>query len=186
MNTKSIIGIIAVVIIIGIIGAWLWKAPERAEAPIDNTQSAVTNAPSETPVSTSATPAATTPTTPPASNGARVISTNTVNGMKIEVTKEGTGPVIVNGQTAVMLYTGKLTDGSVFDATSKRNNTPLEFVLGSGMVIQGWDQGILGMKVGEQRTLTIPPQLAYGAEGRPPVIPQNATLVFNVTLVGIK
>ncbi len=106
--------------------------------------------------------------------------------MKIDVIKEGTGPAITNGQTAVMLYTGKLTDGSIFDSTDKHGGQPFSFALGAGQVIKGWDQGILGMKVGEERTLTIPPELGYGAAGYPPVIPQNATLVFDVTLVGIK
>jgi len=108
------------------------------------------------------------------------------NGMKIETTKEGTGAEIKNGQVASMLYTGMLADGSVFDSTSKRNDQPLEFTLGAGQVIQGWEQGILGMKVGEERTLTIPAELGYGAAGYPPVIPQNATLTFTVKLVAIK
>ncbi len=177
MNTKIIIGSIAAIVIIGLVAVWLMKAPATIEQPVVAAPVVTTDT---TPAATQ-TPAAAAPVVK-----SGIISTKTINGMKIEVTKEGSGTPIANGQTAVMLYTGKLTDGTVFDATSKRNNTPLEFVLGSGMVIQGWDQGILGMKVGEQRTLTIPSQLAYGAEGRPPVIPQNATLVFNVTLVGIK
>jgi FKBP-type peptidyl-prolyl cis-trans isomerase len=106
--------------------------------------------------------------------------------MKIDVTKEGTGAAITNGQTASMLYTGKLTDGTVFDSTASRNNQPFTFTLGAGQVIKGWDEGVLGMKVGEERTLTIPASLAYGANGISGVIPPNATLVFDVTLVGIK
>ncbi|HEY0979784.1 MAG TPA: FKBP-type peptidyl-prolyl cis-trans isomerase [Candidatus Paceibacterota bacterium] len=112
--------------------------------------------------------------------------TTTKNGMTIETTKEGTGAGIVNGQIAVMQYTGTLTDGSVFDATSKRGGKAFEFTLGAGQVIKGWDQGILGMKVGEERTLTIPPELGYGPNGYPPVIPQNATLIFTVKLEAIK
>jgi peptidylprolyl isomerase len=106
--------------------------------------------------------------------------------MKIEVTKEGTGPEITNGQTAEMLYTGTLADGSIFDSTASRGNQPFSFTLGVGQVIKGWDEGVLGMKVGEERTLVIPPELAYGANGYPPVIPANATLTFQVTLVGIQ
>lgn len=110
----------------------------------------------------------------------------TNNGMTIETTKEGTGTAIANGQTAVVQYEGKLVDGSVFDSTAKRGGKAFEFLLGAGMVIKGWDQGVLGMKVGETRVLTIPPELGYGASGFPPVIPGGATLIFTVTLEGIK
>lgn len=107
------------------------------------------------------------------------------NGMNIEVTKEGNGPEITNGQTAVVDYVGKLSDGTIFDA-SARYGKPFEFALGAGMVIKGWEQGVVGMKVGETRTLTIPPELAYGSNGISGVIPPNATLIFEVTLKGIK
>lgn len=108
------------------------------------------------------------------------------NNMKIETTKEGTGATITDGQTAVMTYVGKLQDGTVFDASKNHGDGSFSFVLGSGQVIKGWDQGIVGMKVGESRILTIPPALAYGPNGYPPVIPPNATLVFDVTLLAIK
>jgi FKBP-type peptidyl-prolyl cis-trans isomerase len=110
----------------------------------------------------------------------------TKNGMKIETTQQGTGPAITTGKIAVVQYEGKLTDGSIFDSTAKHGGTPFEFQLGAGRVIQGWEEGILGMKVGETRMLTIPPELGYGAGGYPPIIPQNATLFFTVTLQGIK
>jgi FKBP-type peptidyl-prolyl cis-trans isomerase len=126
----------------------------------------------------------TTPVVPTTSKG--IISTSTIDGMKIEVIKEGTGPAITNGQTAVMLYTGKLADGTVFDSTANHGNQPFTFALGAGQVIKGWDEGIVGMKVGEERTLIIPAALGYGAAGYPPVIPANATLTFDVTLVGIQ
>jgi FKBP-type peptidyl-prolyl cis-trans isomerase FkpA len=188
MNTKSIIGIIIAVIIIVLIAVWLVKAPASPVEP------KVTTVPVTTPTNPS-TKITTPDATPSNASGQattttfttnKPISSKTINNMKIDIIKEGTGPAITNGQTAVMLYTGKLTDGSVFDSTDKHGNQPFSFALGSGMVIKGWDQGILGMKVGEQRTLTIPPELGYGAAGYPPVIPQNATLVFDVTLVGIK
>lgn len=108
------------------------------------------------------------------------------NGMTIETTKQGTGEAITNGKVASMLYTGMLSDGTVFDSTSKRDNTPFEFTLGVGQVIKGWDQGVLGMKVGEERTLVIPAELAYGSQGAGGVIPPNATLTFTVTLLAIK
>ncbi len=114
------------------------------------------------------------------------LNTKTMNGMTITTTKEGTGEAISNGKIAVMQYTGKLTDGTVFDATSKRGGEPFRFTLGAGQVIKGWDQGVLGMKVGEVRTLVIPADLAYGPAGIPGVIPQNATLIFDVTLESIE
>lgn len=106
--------------------------------------------------------------------------------MKIEVTKDGTGVEIENGQTAVVSYVGTLENGTMFDASKNHGDGTFSFTLGAGQVIKGWDQGVLGMKVGESRTLTIPPELAYGPSGIPPVIPGNATLVFEVTLLGIK
>jgi FKBP-type peptidyl-prolyl cis-trans isomerase len=103
----------------------------------------------------------------------------------IEVLVEGSGEAIQNGQTAVVHYTGTLTDGKVFDSSIPRNE-PFEVVLGKGMVIQGWDIGLLGMKKGEKRKITIPPDLAYGESGFPGVIPPNSTLIFDVTLVEIR
>jgi FKBP-type peptidyl-prolyl cis-trans isomerase len=83
-------------------------------------------------------------------------------------------------------YTGRLTDGTKFDSSYDRGQ-PIDFSLGSGVVIKGWDQGIEGMKVGGKRKLTIPPDLAYGARGTPGgPIPPNATLVFDVELVGVR
>lgn len=101
------------------------------------------------------------------------------NGMKIEITKEGSGIEIENGQTAEVSYVGKFENGTIFDQGT------IPFKLGSGQVIKGWDQGILGMKVGESRILTIPSELAYGPGGYGP-IPPSATLVFDVTLLAIK
>lgn len=107
------------------------------------------------------------------------------DNMKIETTKQGSGPAITTGQTAVVDYVGKLEDGTVFDASAKHGST-FSFPLGAGQVIKGWDEGVVGMKVGETRVLTIPPELAYGPQGIPGVIPPNATLIFEVTLKGIK
>lgn len=118
-------------------------------------------------------------------------STNmtTDSGLQITTTKDGTGETVKNGDTVSMNYTGKLDDGTVFDSNvdPKFNHlTPFEFTLGVGMVIKGWDEGILGMKVGEKRTLVIPSDLAYGDSGIPGTIPGKATLTFDVELLGIK
>ena len=113
------------------------------------------------------------------------LKTFNINNMNIEVQKEGTGVAIENGKIAVVNYTGKLTDGTVFDSSIPRGQ-PFEFPLGAGMVIEGWEKGVLGMKVGEIRTLTIPPEMGYGARGAGALIPPNATLVFEVELLAIK
>ncbi len=93
------------------------------------------------------------------------------------------------GDTLVMNYTGRLTDGTVFDSNidPKFNHvTPFEFTLGAGQVIKGWDEGLVGMKIGEKKTLTISPDKGYGDRGVPGAIPGGATLIFDVELVGIK
>lgn len=97
----------------------------------------------------------------------------------------GTGAEAKNGNLVEVNYTGKFADGKVFDSSIPRGQ-PIPFTLGAGDVIKGWDEGILGMKVGGKRTLVIPPALGYGANGYPPVIPANATLYFDVELVSVK
>ncbi|UCH60271.1 MAG: FKBP-type peptidyl-prolyl cis-trans isomerase [Anaerolineales bacterium] len=97
----------------------------------------------------------------------------------------GNGPAVKSGDTVSVHYTGWLSDGSKFDSSLDRNQ-PFEFTVGQGRVIQGWDQGLVGMQVGGTRKLTIPPNLAYGEQGSGNVIPPNATLVFEVQLLEIK
>ena len=96
----------------------------------------------------------------------------------------GTGAEAAPGSTVSVRYTGMLPDGSVFDTTAARNNEPFTFVLGQGSVIQGWDQGLVGMKEGGKRRLIIPPAMGYGAQGVGP-IPPNATLIFDVELLTV-
>jgi len=96
----------------------------------------------------------------------------------------GTGAEAVAGQHVSVHYTGWLTDGRKFDSSKDRND-PFDFPLGAGHVIRGWDEGVQGMKVGGTRKLTIPPALGYGARGAGGVIPPNATLVFEVELLGV-
>jgi peptidylprolyl isomerase len=112
-----------------------------------------------------------------------LLDTKPAPQVKIEDTQPGSGAAAKEGDTLVVNYTGKLQDGTVFD--SSVGKTPFEFMLGGGQVIPGWDQGLVGMKVGGKRTLTIPPDLAYGAQGTGP-IPPNATLTFDIELISIK
>lgn len=98
--------------------------------------------------------------------------------------KEGTGDAAKTGDKVKVHYTGKLLSGTKFDSSLDRGD-PFEFTLGKGEVIKGWDQGVVGMKPGGKRKLTIPSDLAYGASGSPPKIPPNAPLVFDIELIAI-
>lgn len=106
------------------------------------------------------------------------------NGLVYQELVMGEGAVAEKGMAATVHYTGWLTDGTKFDSSLDRNQ-PFGFTLGQGQVIKGWDEGVQGMRVGGKRKLTIPPDMAYGARGYPPVIPPNSTLVFEVELLGL-
>jgi peptidylprolyl isomerase len=113
----------------------------------------------------------------------------TPSGLCFEDTQVGTGPTPAQGQTCSMHYTGWLwvngAKGTKFDSSLDRGR-PFDFPLGMGRVIKGWDEGVATMKVGGKRTLLIPPQLGYGERGAAGVIPPNATLVFDVELLGVR
>ncbi len=105
--------------------------------------------------------------------------------LQIEDLVVGEGEEVRAGNIVEVHYTGTLTDGKKFDSSLDRG-VPFEFELGAGEVIAGWDQGVAGMKVGGKRKLVIPPELGYGERGAPGAIPGNATLIFEVELLGIK
>ena len=109
----------------------------------------------------------------------------TPSGLKIKEVEGGFGSVAKAGNQVSVHYTGWLEDGTKFDS-SKDRNQPFRFPLGAGHVIRGWDEGVAGMKVGGKRRLTIPSELGYGARGAGGVIPPNATLMFEVELLGVK
>ena len=116
-------------------------------------------------------------------------TTTTESGLQYEDTVEGSGEQARAGQNVTVHYTGWLrnddgSQGSKFDSSKDRND-PFQFKLGAGHVIRGWDEGVEGMKVGGQRRLTIPASLGYGARGAGGVIPPNATLIFDVELLGV-
>jgi FKBP-type peptidyl-prolyl cis-trans isomerase FkpA len=116
------------------------------------------------------------------------MSTTTPSGLQYDDTLPGTGPEAVSGQKVTVHYTGWLykdgVQGAKFDSSKDRGD-PFVFSLGAGMVIRGWDEGVAGMKVGGARTLIIPAELGYGARGAGGVIPPNATLKFDVELLGV-
>lgn len=108
----------------------------------------------------------------------------TPSGLQYWDIKVGTGEEAKAGSHVKVHYTGWLTSGKKFD--SSVGSAPFDFTIGQGEVIKGWDEGVAGMKVGGKRQLKIPPELAYGEDGHPPQIPPNSTLIFDVSLVGVK
>lgn len=124
------------------------------------------------------------PKNQPTNNPVEQQNNNMTQNLKVEVLKQGTGEEAKNGDKVSVHYTGWLENGTKFDSSVDKG-TPFEFTLGAGQVIQGWDLGVAGMKVGEIRKLTIPSNLAYGAQQVGGVIPPNSTLIFNVELLNI-
>jgi peptidylprolyl isomerase/FKBP-type peptidyl-prolyl cis-trans isomerase FkpA len=164
---KGILLAVYVVIAAAIIGVGAWYANTLTQPQATaTTNSTTTNAPAPQPTVAGQ-------------------SITTMDGLVIKDDVIGTGAVAQVGQTVTVNYTGTLDDGTVFDSSLKPGRTPFSFVLGAGQVIKGWDEGVLGMKIGGTRELTIPPTLGYGAQGAGSVIPPNATLHFTVTLLSV-
>lgn len=157
MNTKHII--IGLVIVIALVALVSWG--RKVEAPSDDSKTSTSTATDVT-------------------NQFMI-----TNGLQAEILKEGSGAGARAGNTVSVHYTGWLTDGTKFDSSLDRGQL-FSFTLGAGQVISGWDQGVVGMKIGEKRKLTIAPELGYGAAGAGGVIPPNATLIFEVELFAIQ
>jgi FKBP-type peptidyl-prolyl cis-trans isomerase FkpA len=118
-------------------------------------------------------------------NKAKGKMTTITKGLEYEELKVGTGAEATSGKTVSVHYTGWLTNGTKFDSSVDRGQ-PFTFPLGGGQVIQGWDQGFAGMKIGGKRKLYIDPEMGYGTRGAPPVIPPNSKLIFEVELLAVK
>jgi FKBP-type peptidyl-prolyl cis-trans isomerase len=114
-------------------------------------------------------------------------SATTADGLQVTDVTVGTGAVAEAGDTVTVNYVGSFPNGQVFDASANHGSNGFTFVLGAGDVIKGWDEGVLGMKVGGERKLVVPPSLGYGAKGTPGgPIPPNATLDFDITLLNVQ
>jgi FKBP-type peptidyl-prolyl cis-trans isomerase len=109
----------------------------------------------------------------------------TESGLTYIVTKSGDGEAIKKGDNVIVNYTGLLTNGAMFDSSITRNE-PFSFPVGAGMVIKGWDEGLVNLRIGDHATLVIPPEIGYGASGAGGVIPPNATLIFIIEVLGVK
>jgi FKBP-type peptidyl-prolyl cis-trans isomerase len=160
---------IIIVLVAAAVLFYVLKKTDKTEIQTMQSQDVNVGAPEEQPVTSA-------PSSQPVAAGSEMLMTTT---------KEGTGEGAKDGDTLSVHYTGYLEDGTKFDSSVDRG-TPFELTLGSGMVIQGWDIGLKGMKEGEMRKLVIPAKYAYGENGFPGVIPPNATLIFEVELVDIK
>ena len=168
-NTKMILGtVIAIVVLVLII------VFARKGANSDGSAAAV---------STNATSAPMIPAAPPVG-----VMTTTADGLQITTTADGSGAQAAIGDTVSVNYTGTLADGTEFDSNIDpqfNHVQPFSFTLGQNQVIPGWEEGVLGMQVGEKRHLVIPPALAYGAQGAGSAVPPNSTLTFDVELLSI-
>ncbi|MBI4746877.1 MAG: FKBP-type peptidyl-prolyl cis-trans isomerase [Acidobacteria bacterium] len=172
-----ILGVVGLIVVV-LVGLYLTSGTKPAPAP----------------ASTASTTQPAQPATPPKNEIVSLPATKepepstptpTVKELKIEDVAVGKGAVAKLGQEVSVHYTGTLLNGTKFDS-SRDGGKPLTFTLGTSGIIEGWNKGIAGMKVGGKRKLTIPADLAYGATGRPPVIPPDSPLLFDVELVSVK
>jgi peptidylprolyl isomerase len=168
---KGILLVVYVVIAAALIGVGAWYANSISNS---QTSTAVTT--------TAATNNNNNVSTPQPTVAGQSITT--MDGLIIKDDTIGTGTVAQVGDTVTVNYTGKLDNGTVFDSSLNPGRTPFSFVIG-GQVIQGWNEGVPGMKVGGTRELTIPPALGYGAQGAGSTIPPNSTLHFTITLLSV-
>jgi FKBP-type peptidyl-prolyl cis-trans isomerase len=173
-NKKNMNIVLAVIICLVLAGVLIFiSLKNKVNMPSNNNIGDVTNNQPISPDNNTTNPVASAPATTPTTAD----------------TTAPAGTVAKTGDTVAMNYTGRLADGTVFDSNVDPkfgHVTPFVFTLGAGQVIPGWDKGIVGMKVGEKKTLVIPPADGYGVAGMPPTIPANATLTFDVELLAIK
>jgi FKBP-type peptidyl-prolyl cis-trans isomerase len=171
---NGILVVVFVVVAAGLIGWGAWYANQLTQS-------------SQAGVATNNNGAVDTTTGQGSSTQQTSTSTNNMDGLIIKDTVVGTGTVAEAGDTVTVNYTGTLDNGTVFDSSLKAGRTPFSFTIGTNppQVIQGWDQGLRGMKVGGTRELTIPPALGYGSSGAGSVIPPNATLHFTIELLSV-
>ena len=178
---KTINRLLAVTTLVAMMGCQESKSGDTSSATgqssVSSTQGAATTPSGATTGGMSATAKSDAPAAP-------APEVTTPSGLKYQELSVGTGAEAVTGKVVSVHYTGWLTDGTKVDSSVDRG-TPIEFPLGTAGIIRGWNEGLTGMKVGGKRKLIIPPSLAYGAGGRPPVIPPNATLIFDLELVGV-
>jgi FKBP-type peptidyl-prolyl cis-trans isomerase len=171
---KGILLVVYVVIAAALIGVGAWYANSISNSQVNTTATTTTN--NNNNVSTPQ----------PTAAGQSI---TTMDGLIIKDDTIGTGTVAAFGNTVTVNYTGKLDNGTVFDSSLNPGRTPFSFVIGSTIpgqaVIQGWNEGVQGMKVGGTRELTVPPALGYGAGGAGSTIPPNATLHFTISLLGV-
>lgn len=172
---KTVLIIVFVVVGAAIVAGAMWYANN-----VLNPQPVATTAQSQDQTQTQPQ----TPTQNQTSTNTNSTSTQTMDTLKITDVTVGTGAVAQNGDTVTVNYTGTFDDGTVFDSSLNPGRTPFSFVLGASMVIKGWDEGVLGMRVGGKRELVVPPSLGYGPSAYGP-IPGNSTLHFTVELLGV-
>ncbi|MFZ1074921.1 MAG: FKBP-type peptidyl-prolyl cis-trans isomerase [Minisyncoccia bacterium] len=182
--TALAVAVVAVIFIFPGLSPWKSTAATATTTPQDNTQAAAAGDSQITQVSSS-----TGQLSMPTENGTGSSASQTIttaDGLQITDESVGQGPAAAAGDTVTVQYVGSLTNGTVFDASANHGSQGFTFPLGAHQVIAGWDEGVVGMKVGGKRKLVIPPSLGYGAAGAGGVIPPNATLVFEVEVVKIQ